>query len=131
MAMASRIREISTAVLLCRISNGYSVGFQLLLGDYDADGHADIAVVDGNLTVLYGDGAGHFTAKSVAIDSPTLSFAAADMNEDGRTDLVGADVGQTIQVFLSQSGRTFSESTITAPDIEQIRFQLPAHPRGL
>ena len=106
-------------------SNGYSVGIQLLLGDYDADGHADIAVVDGNLTVLYGDGAGHFTAKSVAIDSPTLAFAAADMNEDGRTDLVGTDVDQTIQVFLSQAGRTFSQSTVTALDVAQTAFSFP------
>jgi FG-GAP-like repeat len=106
-------------------TNGYLAGIQLLLGDYDSDGHADIALVDGNLTVLYGDGAGHFTTKSVAIGSPTLAFAAADMNEDGRTDLVGADVDQTIHVFLSQAGRTFSDSTISAPGIAQTYYSYP------
>ncbi|HZD76180.1 MAG TPA: VCBS repeat-containing protein [Acidobacteriaceae bacterium] len=106
-------------------TNGYSVGIQLLLGDYDSDGHADIALVDGNLIVLYGDGRGHFTTKAVDTGSPTLAFAAADMNEDGRTDLVGVDVDQTIHVFLSQAGRTFSQSAISAPDIAQTAFSFP------
>jgi hypothetical protein len=105
--------------------NGTTTGIQLLLGDYDADGHADIAVVNGNLVVLYGNGAGHFTAKAVTTSSDTLAFAAADMNEDGRTDLVGADVDQTIHVFLSQAGRTFSQSAISAPAIAQTPFSFP------
>jgi hypothetical protein len=108
-----------------QIFNGTTTGLQLLLGDYDSDGHADIAVVNGNLVVLYGNGAGHFTAKAVTTSSNTLAFAAADMNEDGRTDLVGVDVDQTIHVLLGQAGRTFSQSTISAPASAQTSFNFP------
>lgn len=110
----------------------------LLLGDYDSDGHADVALrylyqqqsgtlpEDSNLIVLYGDGAGHFTAKAVYTHQPTeLVFSAADMNEDGRTDLVGANVDQTIHLFLSAAGRTFSQSSIAAHAMAQTYYNYP------
>ena len=115
----------------------FTAALDLLLGDYDADGHADVAVrflsyngttgdQDGNLVVLYGDGAGHFTPKSVYSHRATeLVLSAADMNDDGRTDLVGADVGQTIHIFRSNPGRTFSESVISAPSMQQSYYNYP------
>jgi hypothetical protein len=97
----------------------------LLLGDFDLDGHADVALrilynvnsgpSDSNLYILYGDGAGHFTSKAVFThrqDEPV--FAAADMNDDGRTDLVGTDFDGSIRIFKSNAGRTFTESVISA-----------------
>lgn len=110
----------------------------LLLGDFDSDGHADVALrylyqqqsgslpEDSNLIILYGNGAGQFTAKPAYTHQPTeLVFGAADMNEDGRTDLVGTNVDQTVHVFLSTAGRTFSQSVIATPTLAQTYYNYP------
>jgi hypothetical protein len=107
----------------------------LLLGDFDSDGHADVALrylyssnnsTDSNLFIVYGDGTGHFTSKAVYTHRATeLVFSAADMNDDGRTDLVGADVDQTIHTFRSNSGRTFSESVMSVPQLQQSYYNYP------
>jgi hypothetical protein len=105
----------------------YTSPYDLVLGDFDSDGHADVAVrvltenlngVSGpsgsSLIVLYGDGKGAFTPKTVFLnrgDEPV--FAAADMNDDGRTDLVATDNGNSLHYFQSNAGRTFTESVIT------------------
>lgn len=101
----------------------------LLLGDYDADGHADLALrvqaTDANspflgyvsLNVLYGDGLGHFTPKTVfSHRAGYFPMAAADINDDTRTDLVATDT-DGIHIFYSRAGRTFSETTITTPNV--------------
>lgn len=88
-----------------------SSGVQLLLGDYDADGVADVAVnsVSG-LTVLYGNGTGRFTAVKVfAGRSVGGDMSSADMNEDGRTDLVSYNQDETLHLLRAQAGRTFTD----------------------
>jgi hypothetical protein len=113
-----------------------SPALDLLLGDYDSDGHADVALrflytspqgpSDSNLFILYGDGAAHFTAKAVYTHRPSeIVFSAADMNDDGRTDLVGADVDQTIHTFRSNAGRTFSESVMSVSQLQQSYYNYP------
>ena len=104
----------------------------LSLGDFDADGHADVALrvlsfmpgeytASSSLYVLYGDGAGRFTPSAVFTnrqDEPI--FTAADINGDGRTDLVAKDLestespGSDIHILLSNAGRTFSESVLSS-----------------
>jgi hypothetical protein len=92
-----------------------SSGVQLLLGDYDADGVADVAVnfVSG-LTVLYGNGTGQFAAVKV-FASRTVGgdMGSADMNEDGRTDLVSVSQDNTIHLFKGQANRTFTDVTVS------------------
>jgi len=81
---------------------------QLLLGDYDGDGFADIALnFTSGLTLLYGNGAGHFTAVPVFANSPYGGdMNAADMDEDGRTDLVWINEAAEIHLFTGQVNRT-------------------------
>jgi hypothetical protein len=93
----------------------------LLLGDYDADGHADFALrilagsQQDNLWILYGDGQGHITPKAVYSNRPSeFAFAAADMNDDGRTDLVGTNSDGSLHSFQSAAGRAFTESVVSA-----------------
>ncbi len=88
-----------------------SSNVQLLLGDYDGDGFADIALnFTSGLTVLYGNGAGHFTAVPVFTNSLFGGdMSAADMDEDGRTDLVWVNEDIEIHLFTGQANRTLKD----------------------
>jgi hypothetical protein len=92
-----------------------SSGVQLLLGDYDGDGTADLAVnFTSGLTVLYGKGSGLFAAVPVfANRSIGGDMSSADMNEDGRTDLVSDNQDSTIHILSGQANRTFTDKTIS------------------
>jgi len=85
-------------------------------GDFNADGKQDVAglVYDSlgtqSISVLMGNGDGTFqaprqTPTSLSIDS----LYAADLNHDGRTDLVMLDDG-SLDVFVSNGDGTFAPS---------------------
>ena len=64
-----------------------------LATDVDGDGHVDLVVTalgSGTATVLYGDGAGGFPDRHPLVTggSSIESVEAADLDDDGRTDLV-------------------------------------------
>ena len=91
-----------------------SSGVQLLLGDYDGDGVADLAVnFASGLTVLYGNGTGQFAAVAVFANRAVGGdMGSADMNEDGHTDLVSVNQDNTIHLFKGQANRTFTDVTV-------------------
>jgi hypothetical protein len=104
---------------------------QLTLGDFDADGHADLSVrviyapasnqvqTSNNLVVLYGSGTGTFTPKTVYSNRQTdLTFAAADINDDTFTDLTATDVDQSIHIFYGSASRAFKETILPAKSLE-------------
>lgn len=66
--------------------------------DVNSDGHADIVFCGKTRMYVYeGDGLGHFTDASAAVNLPNFFSADAtlrDMNGDGRTDLVYVRAGQ-------------------------------------
>ena len=96
----------------------YAVGSapqQMVAGDFNGDGHIDIAVVDTsnyNLSVLLGNGNGTFQQP---ISSPEgyrpTSLVAGDFNGDGRTDLAVANIGtvnaSSVSILLSKGDGTF------------------------
>jgi hypothetical protein len=102
-----------------------SPALDFLLGDFDADGHTDFALRifaspdNTNLFILYGDGAGHFTSKAVFTHGAPFVFSAADMNDDGRTDLVGAGSDEAVHIFTSGAGRTFSQKVVSSTALQQ------------
>lgn len=107
----------------------YTPPADLLVGDYDADGHADFAlrVLAGssqdNLWILYGDGQGHLTSKAVYTNRQSeFVFAAADINDDGYSDLVGTNADGSIHIFRGTTGRTFSESSIPATTLQHSMY---------
>ncbi len=91
----------------------------VLSGDFNADGHLDIAVLlshpttAGEISILFGDGAGNFlTPKLFTVaNSPTM-FASADFNNDGRLDFVTANnnVDTQISVLLSNNSGSYATS---------------------
>jgi len=99
--------------------------FDLLVGDYDADGHGDLALryliandpttADANLVILYGNGAGKFTPSTVFANRESyLQFDSADVNDDGRTDLVGVDEDHSVHIFYGHANRVMAEQTLSS-----------------
>ena len=88
---------------------------QVLTGDFNGDGIADLAVIDvdqGRVDILLGNGDGTFTLE--ATDPPTtnspVAMVAGDFNGDGRTDLAVSESGDLIEVLLGNGDGTFRSS---------------------
>lgn len=86
----------------------------LAIADFDADGHADVAVslVDtswnSRVLVSFGDGHGGFAARVVLPGGVRPSIVAADFSGDGLSDLAScSDADGGMRVHVSQ-GRTFA-----------------------
>jgi hypothetical protein len=114
-----------------QIVTGGSPGF-LLVGDFNNDGKADIAVANepdptsgivpvggpapNSVSILLGNGDGTFRP---SIDTPTVGarqIAAADFNEDGKLDLlVATGDSTTVQLLLNNGNGTFLVSDTAAP----------------
>ena len=85
--------------------------------DFNADGHADLAVADNTaqvVDVFYGTGTGTFTPGPVlALTAPPTAVVAADLTGDGKPDLVvaasagNANAGPTVTSFVNAGTGTF------------------------
>jgi len=86
----------------------------LAVGDYDGDGHSDIAVGSGTaVAILRGRGTGAFLApvRGNLRSGPGHRFRAADIDGDGRSELFAAD-GARVSVYF---GRDFGDETFRFP----------------
>jgi len=97
------------------------------IGDFDADGHADLmlrtlrsssntspSVPVTFIRVLYGDGKGNFTTKTVTSGNNLDQVSVADMNNDGKSDIVALN-GNKTTIYYGHSDRTFSSASISTP----------------
>ena len=77
-------------------------------GDFDLDGHADVAMI--GFRILYGDGTGHFDEVS-NVDAGFFvhEFVVSDFNGDGRPDLAGIPPTGGGAVLLGGPSRGFGE----------------------
>ena len=77
----------------------------VVAGDFDGDGHIDLAFADGTQLYLFlGTGAGRFQPARAMLaagnDTQPSQLAAADLDGDGVTDLlVGSVQGQIIELL--------------------------------
>ncbi|HSP17115.1 MAG TPA: VCBS repeat-containing protein [Thermoanaerobaculia bacterium] len=88
-----------------QISHEVAFPTEARVADFDGDGYADLVVSDFRTTTLHwfrGDGRGDF-AEGLAIDAggPVNSFDVADVNGDGRPDLVTANDDHTVSVLIN------------------------------
>ncbi len=99
----------------------------LAVGDFNGDGHADIAVANnqatGTVLIFSGDGKGGFTQTGTVntIDNPT-SLTVGDLNADGFPDIVvggGASTGTStgnLGILINENGVFLSSVNLTVRD---------------
>jgi len=110
----------------------YPVGnapIAVTIGDYDGDGLADAAVVNGfanTVSVLLGHGDGQFHARAdFAVGDAPQAIVSADLNGDGRLDLAVPNSGEnTVSVLQNVGGL----STLPPPQLPTSLQLLPARP---
>jgi hypothetical protein len=92
----------------------------IAVADFNGDGNLDIAVANrssNDISVLLGKGNGTF-AKAVNYSAGTggpdpVSIVAADVNGDGKPDLIVADLGtKSVSVFINTGTGTFSAAVV-------------------
>lgn len=104
---------------------------QILVGDYDSDGKADIAATssiegsEGNTTsttlhVLYGNNDFTFDATTPYTAGGVMNVGSGDLNSDGYTDLWALTSGQSngtqqLGLLYGNSSRTFDSYWINTP----------------
>jgi hypothetical protein len=94
----------------------------LAVGDFNGDGHADLAVTNthwGNVAILLGTGTGSFGARTdFGVGGwPTwpVYVAVGDFNGDGRQDLVVGSAGSnTVSILLGDGTGSFGAATNVA-----------------
>jgi hypothetical protein len=93
-------------------------------GDVDGDGDLDVATANAgsnNVTVLVNDGTGAMTqavGSPIPAGSTPLGVALADLNGDGRADVIATNTANQVNVFRSVAGgfTATAQSPITVPN---------------
>ena len=97
---------------------GWDSAMSVVVGDFNEDGHQDLAVANASshVSILRGIGPGMFSdPKLLSAGWNPRSIAVGNVNEDGHQDLVVADEsGDRISVLLGTGAGTFSDPSFYA-----------------
>lgn len=120
----------NTLTVLINIGGGAFVPVTYVVGngpsavaavDVNGDGWLDLVCAnetDGTLSVLTNNGTGDGTltlASTVTMPLGVQTFAVADLNGDGKPDLICANIDQGLQVALNTGNGTYSFNCILEP----------------
>jgi hypothetical protein len=84
------------------------------VGDFNGDGHLDLALASNGVTVLLGNGDGTFQVPQVNPYGGGRSIAVADFDGDGIADLASASYGgSSVSTLLGNGDGTFREGSQT------------------
>src|SRR5438552_965673 len=114
-----RVEQLENRNLLSTFGPALSVstgGFlprAVAVGDFNGDGHQDLAVAyeGSGVAVLLGDGAGAFQDQTLyASGGGPVAVAVGDFNGDGRPDLAAANADNgTVGVLLGNGSGAFAD----------------------
>lgn len=110
------------ATMMMRSMTAVAPGFapfqSLAVGDFNGDGIPDVAYIDTSAQKLYvyrGNGDGSFTlASSQTTTTTAADVSTADMNGDGKLDLVAVDSAGNVDVYLGYGDATFAAPVAVA-----------------
>src|SRR5258706_14870162 len=93
-------------------TSGGNPSFPLAVGDFNGDGHPDLAVANvsaNSASILLGNGAGTFpSVTTFAVGMTPLSVTVGDFNGDGRLDLATANSNSnTVSIRLGNGSGGF------------------------
>jgi len=108
------------------IASGLQNPYESEAIDFDGDGDIDLLTVStwdvNKVTLSENDGSGNFTIRELEVGAAAaLSIAVADVNGDGRLDIItggsatlvdGLSSGSTISIGLNNGDGTFTEQTV-------------------
>ena len=97
-------------------SNSNFLPSAIVSGDFNGDGRPDLAVGYANLNdvsqpssvaVLLGNGAGFLTPISISVPASVITLSTADINKDGKLDLVARQYSANLAVLLGKGDGSF------------------------
>jgi hypothetical protein len=95
--------------------------FSIAAGDFNRDGHPDLAVVEGtgnSVAILMNTGHGKFKlTEAYQTGSEPDCVVIADLDHNGTLDLVVSDIGDDIAVFLGNGDGTFGSANLYSAGI--------------
>lgn len=97
----------------------------VVTGDFNGDGIPDLAGVNGtSIVVLLGKGDGTFTEQTgePVTANPNVSLMTADLNGDGKLDLIVTDSTNTVSVYLGKGDGRFREHADTVGQGDTVAF---------
>ena len=116
--------------------NGYPNS--MVAADINGDGNVDLISANlsvfpnaGTLTVLTNNGSGGFGSNTVAnVGRQPFSVAAADVNGDGRLDLITANFGDNTLTVLTQTSGALPALTLAATSSNTVVISWPVAASG-